>query len=196
MVPVSVLLTGRLVRMRLETARLLLRSAETSDAEFLLRLFTTADVLRYLPVGPPWTIDTARKSIESRRRLEASRGFAPLIAVLKDTEERIGSAGLRPIPDTTEVEIQFHYLPSAWNKGVGTEAAISLLSDGLFSKGLDRIIGLAFPANVGSSRVMEKAGMSFVGPAGYFGIENLRKYVAVRETWRSGVTTNSRSGPN
>ena len=50
--------------MRLETARLLLRSAERSDAGFLLKLFTTADVLRDLPVGPPWTIDTAHKSVE------------------------------------------------------------------------------------------------------------------------------------
>ena len=64
MVSTSVLLTERLVRMRLETARLLLRSAERSDAEFLLKLFTTADVLRDLPVGPPWTIDTAHKSVE------------------------------------------------------------------------------------------------------------------------------------
>ena len=117
MVSTSVLLTERLAGMRLETTRLLLRSAERSDAAFLLKLFTTADGLRYRPVGPPWTIETAHKSIEPRNSREASRGFAPLIVVVKDSEDRIGSAGPRPNPGMTEAEIQFHYLPSAWIKG-------------------------------------------------------------------------------
>jgi hypothetical protein len=36
---------------------------------------------------------------------------------------------------------------------------------------------------VGSWRIMEKAGMRFVGPASYYGLEGLKKYVAERGEW-------------
>jgi len=51
--------------------------------------------------------------------------------------------------------------------------------------GLDRVIAIVMPANIGSCRVVEKAGMRFEGSATYYEIPGLRKYVADRESWRS-----------
>ena len=48
--------------------------------------------------------------------------------------------------------------------------------------GLEQIIAICFPENVGSWRVMEKAGMRYVGMASYYGL-NLKKYIADRTTW-------------
>ena len=169
--------------MRLETDRLELRSAQATDAPFLLSLYTTPEVLRFLPPFPPWTSELALKSIQARQELEAERGFAPLVVVMKESGKKVGSAGLRPVPGGTEVELLYHYLPSAWNRGIGTEAAIALLDFGLQSAKLESVIALAIPANVGSWRVMEKAGMRFLGEASYFGLDGLRKYGADRNTW-------------
>ena len=168
---------------KLETDRLELRSATPEDAELLLKLFSITEVWRFLPPGPPYTLERAHAGIERRIKLEAERGFAPMLVFRKDTGEFIGNAGLQPVPETSEVEIAYHYLPSVWGKGYGTEAAIAILADGLGRLGLSNIIAICIPENVGSWRIMEKAGMRYVGLASYYGLTGMKKYVAVRGEW-------------
>jgi [ribosomal protein S5]-alanine N-acetyltransferase len=167
----------------LETERLVLRPATADDAEHLLKLFSIPEVWRYLPPGPPYTPERAQAGIERRMKLEAERGFSPMLVFRKDTGEFIGNAGLQPIPDTPEVELAYHYLPSAWGQGYGTEAAVAILAHGLGPVGLSQIIAICIPENVGSWRIMEKAGMRFVGLASYYGLDGLKKYVAERGKW-------------
>ena len=69
------------------------------------------------------------------------------------------------------------------------EAARAVLRYGLEDLGLERIIAICFPENVGSWRVMEKAGMRFVGTASYYGLARLKKYVAERGTWSDSSGT-------
>jgi [ribosomal protein S5]-alanine N-acetyltransferase len=168
---------------KLETERLELRSASRADAGLLLKLFSIPEVWRYLPPGPPFTLERAEAGIERRLKLEAERGFSPMLVFKKDNGEFIGNAGLQGVPDTPEVEIAYHYLPSVWGKGYGTEAAIVLLADGLDRVGLDRVIAICVPENVGSWRIMEKAGMQYAGLASYYGLTGLKKYVAERGSW-------------
>jgi hypothetical protein len=49
--------------------------------------------------------------------------------------------------------------------------------------GLDRIMAVAGSANIGSWRVMEKAGMRYQRLVNYYGLEGLKKYVAERSWW-------------
>ncbi|MBV8222104.1 MAG: GNAT family N-acetyltransferase, partial [Candidatus Eremiobacteraeota bacterium] len=49
--------------------------------------------------------------------------------------------------------------------------------------GLDRVVAFVMPANIGSCRVAEKAGMRFTGTTTVYGLENIRKYVAERDWW-------------
>ena len=58
-----------------------------------------------------------------------------------------------------------------------------MLAHGLGPIGLESIMGVVAPENVGSWRVMEKAGMRYEGLADFYGMEGLRKYVAGREWW-------------
>ena len=169
--------------MKLETDRLELRPATHEDAALLLKLFSIPEVWRFLPPGPPFTLERAHVGIERRMKLEAERGFSPMLAFRKDTGEFIGNAGLQVVPDTSEVEIAYHYLPSVWGRGYGTEAAVAILAHGLGPLGLSNIIAICVPANVGSWRIMEKAGMRYVGLASYYGLEGLKKYVAERGKW-------------
>ena len=169
--------------MRLETERLELRSATPADAPNLLALFSSPEVLRYLPPIPPITLERASQAIARRLRMETELGYAPFIILTKDDDQFIGSGGLVPVKDAPDVEIAYHFLPSAWGKGYATEAAAAILGFGFGKARLKEIIGLAFPANVASWRVLEKVGMRYIGTATYFGIEGLRKYLANRETW-------------
>jgi RimJ/RimL family protein N-acetyltransferase len=113
--------------MKLETSRLVLRSATRSDAANIQHLFSNPEVSRYLPPRAPLTLEEAGQFVDRRVRMEAERGYAPLIIESRDGSVFLGSGGLLPAADTQEAEIAYHFLPSAWGKGYATEAARSIL---------------------------------------------------------------------
>jgi RimJ/RimL family protein N-acetyltransferase len=167
---------------RLETERLIVRSFEPRDADDWLALLSDPDVRRYLPPGPAPTRDTFSSALDRRRAMESDRGFAMWAVDAKETGSFIGQCGLYPIEGTgPEIEIAYHYTKASWGKGYGTEAAIAVLGHALGPLGLDRVIALVMEQNLGSRRVVEKAGMRFEGTATYYSIPNLRKYVAARD---------------
>jgi ribosomal-protein-alanine N-acetyltransferase len=169
---------------RIETDRLVIRSAESTDAASLLRLFNDPEVRRFIPPGEPWTIERAAQAVERRRTMERDRGHAPWIIELRETQVFIGSGGIQPVAGTDEVELAYHLLPSAWGQGFATEAVIRILDYGLSEAVLKEIIAVALPENIASCRVLEKAGMRYVGITSYHGLDGLRKYVADR-SWQN-----------
>jgi RimJ/RimL family protein N-acetyltransferase len=169
--------------MRLETSRLVIRSFEPSDADGMLAVFGDPQVRKYLPPFPDPTIESMGKSIDRRMAMERDHGHGLWAVERKDTGELIGDCGLMLVEGTgPEVEIAYHYKRTAWNHGYGTEAAIACLAQGFGPVGLEHIIAICFPENVGSWRVMEKAAMRYEGMARYYGL-TLKKYVADRSTW-------------
>jgi ribosomal-protein-alanine N-acetyltransferase len=48
-----------------------------------------------------------------------------------------------------------------WRRGIGVECAQAWLKFGFEKCGLERIVAVALPDNVGSWRIMEKCGMTF-----------------------------------
>lgn len=111
--------------------------------------------------------------------MERERGFAVWAVDAKDTGGFIGQCGLYPIEGTgPEIEIAYHYTKASWGRGYATEAAIAVLGYAFGPLRLDRVIALVMEQNLGSRRVVEKAGMRFEGTATYYNIPNLRKYVA------------------
>jgi len=105
----------------------------------------------------------------------------------KTTGTFIGQCGLRPVAEGAgpEIDLAYHYTRASWHKGYATEAAVAVLAHGLRPVGLDTIMAVVVPGNVGSWRVMEKAGMRYAGLVDYYGMEGLKKYIAARERWRS-----------
>jgi RimJ/RimL family protein N-acetyltransferase len=173
------------VSTRLETARLVIRSLESRDAESWLAMLSDPEVWRFLPPGPAPTMGTFAEVLERRHAAEREVGYTLWAIEDKATGTFLGQCGIRRIDEGAEPEIElaYHYVRASWNKGYGTEAAIAVLTHGLGPVGLDRIIAVVMPENVGSWRVMEKAGMRYQGLADYFGLEGLKKYVAERDWW-------------
>ena len=99
----------------------------------------------------------------------------------------VGQCGIRPVDEGAgpEIDLAYHYTRASWDKGYATEAVIAVLGHGLGPVGLDRIMAVAVPENIGSWRVMEKAGMHYQGLVNYYGLEGLKKYVAERGRWSS-----------
>lgn len=163
---------------RLETPRLIIRSYQERDAGPWVAMLSDPEVRRYLPPFTPPTVETFHSGMQRRHALEAERGYAMWAVEAKDGGAFIGQCGLNLIGDGPEVEIAYHYRRDYWNQGYGTEAAAAVLAHALGPVGLDRVIGLVVPGNVGSWRILEKVGMRYEGLAGYFGLTGLKKYAA------------------
>jgi RimJ/RimL family protein N-acetyltransferase len=174
------------VSTRLETARLVIRTFESRDAEAWVAMVNDPEVVRFLPPRPDPMMETFAEVIEARHAMEREIGYAMWAVNEKTTGTFVGQCGIRPVDEGAgpEIDLAYHYIRASWNKGYATEAVIAVLGHGLGPVGLDRIMAVALLANVGSWRVMEKAGMRYQGLVNYYGLEGLKKYVAERDWWR------------
>ena len=172
---------------RLETARLIVRTFETRDAGPWVAMVNDPEVRRFLPPGPAPTMETFGAVIEARHAMERDIGYAMWAVDDKTTGAFVGQCGIRPVDEGAgpEVDLAYHYTRASWSKGYATEAVIAVLAHGLGPVGLNQIMAVAMPENVGSWRVMEKAGMRYQGLVDYYGLQGLKKYVAQRDWWRS-----------
>ena len=146
----------------LETERLILRRLSDEHAAFILQLLnepsflrnigdkgvrTKADALEYIRTGP----------ISSYERF----GFGLYLVELKETGASIGLCGLVKRETLKHVDVGFAFLPAFWSKGYATEAAFAVVTYGKDVLGLNRIVAITTPDNLGSIRVLEKLGLRF-----------------------------------
>jgi RimJ/RimL family protein N-acetyltransferase len=144
-------LTAGGVSMRLETARLVIRSFEAHDADPWIALVNDPEVGRFTPPSPPATLETFQGALARRQTMERERGYAMWAVDDKVTDSFIGQCGLYPAEGKgPEVELAYHYTPASWGHGYATEAAIAVLTYAFGSVGLDQVIALMMPENVGS----------------------------------------------
>jgi len=171
----------RRVPLPMETARLVIRSFTLQDAPALHeRVFGDDEAMRFIPRGASTSVERTRGSIERFIRHEREHGFGLWAVELKETGELIGDAGLFLVQGIgPEVEVAYHLGKAWWNQGYATEAATACLRFGFKECGLTEIIAICFPEQAASRRVMEKAGMTYVGPARYYELD-LVKYVKRR----------------
>jgi [ribosomal protein S5]-alanine N-acetyltransferase len=150
-------------------------------------LVTDPEVRRFLPPGPDPTLATFETVLRTRNDMEKEIGYSMWAVDDKATRTFVGQCGIRPVDEGAgpEVDLAYHFFPTTWNRGYATEAAVAVLAYGLGSIGLERIMAVVVPENVGSWRVMEKAGMRYVGRVNYYGMDGLKKYEAERSWWKS-----------
>ena len=143
-------------------------------------------------------MEVAQRIIGERRAMERDVGHAMWAVEEKSTGAFVGQCGLRPVDEGAgpEIDLAYHYASHCWGKGYATEAAIAVIGHGLGPVGLATIMAVVVPQNIGSWRVMEKAGMRYQGIVDYYGMEGLKKYIAARQWWRSPFAScDAQSGP-
>ncbi|MEO3887724.1 GNAT family N-acetyltransferase [Nonomuraea sp. B5E05] len=147
------------MHVHLETERLVLRRFTESDADLLFALHNDPDVMRYLNGGKP----TPREVIvgETLPRFIATGFFA---AAEKSSGEFIGWFHLRA-PEgrpADEPELGYRLHKRAWGKGYATEGSRALVREAFEKQGARRVFAQTMAVNLGSRRVMERCGLTFV----------------------------------
>jgi RimJ/RimL family protein N-acetyltransferase len=171
---------------RIETPRLVIRTFGPRDAGAWIAMVNDPAVNRFQPPTRDATMEAFQQVLERRHAREREIGYAVWAVDDKTTGTFAGQCGIRPVEGNAgpEIDLAYDFAKVFWNKGYGTEAVIAVLAHGLGPLGLDRIMALARPENIGSWRVMEKAGMRYEGIVDSYGLEGLKKYVADGEWWR------------
>jgi [ribosomal protein S5]-alanine N-acetyltransferase len=162
----------------LETERLLLREFDEDDIAAFFVLGSDPAIIRYTgdPGGGFKGIEQALDCLRTRPMTDYQKyGFGRWACVLKARGSVIGFVGLKHLDDLGEVDLGYRFMPAHWGQGYATEASRATLDYGFARLGMTRIIGLVYPKNAASARVLQKVGLAFVGMIEYRG-DNLAKY--------------------
>ncbi len=146
----------------LETERLLIRTIEAEDAAFYLELVNTPGFIANIGDRGLRTIDAAREAIITGPvAMQAARGHAIWLAVLKESGAPIGMSGLIKRDTLQEVDIGYAFLPEHHGKGYAVEAARAVVAYGRETIGLKHLMAIISPGNEASRILLEKIGMRF-----------------------------------
>ncbi len=152
----------------LTTQRLRLRPRTMADLEACVAMDLDPHVSRFIYRQRP---DPAERRAELRARIAAGWPTPGGIWVVEwqDAPDFLGWCGLFPLEDSGVIEIGYRYVPSAWGRGIATEAARAVLDHGFRSLGFDPIVAVTHPANLASQHVLAKIGLMPCGMAWYYG---------------------------
>jgi len=153
------------------TPRLVLRHFERGDLDDLHAMDSDDRVMRYLGSGMKGrTREECEKSIERLvERASTQPGHGLLHASLREGGGFVGGCGLFSVPEGDDIEIAYRLPHACWGRGFATEMARAVLAHGFDHLGLARIVGLTWPENVPSQRVLEKIGMRREDDAEHYG---------------------------
>ncbi|HEU4594899.1 MAG TPA: GNAT family N-acetyltransferase [Pyrinomonadaceae bacterium] len=144
----------------IETERLRLRMYTTADADEQFRITSDEQFRRYFPSHffKP-TRDNTLVAIGRVLEHWNQLGFGYWVVELKEESRMVGYCGLRHLMPSREIELLYGIERAQWGKGLTTEAARASLRFGFEEMKFERVMAITDPENLGSRRVMEKAGL-------------------------------------
>jgi RimJ/RimL family protein N-acetyltransferase len=148
----------------LHTQRLVLRRFTADDLDAIGAVFGDPEVMRY--VGSrraPWTSEEVGDALDRVEAHWREHGFGPLAVIEAAAGVVVGECGLQLLEEGPDIELAYTLARGVWGRGYATEAAAAALKWGFGVLDLARIVGVTYPENVASQRVLEKVGMRRLG---------------------------------
>jgi len=143
----------------LTTERLALRRFTAADIDWLVDLYSDADVTRYL--GGVKSRTQTQTFFETRilQYYDESPGLGIWMTVDRVTGERLGFHLLNHIGGESIIQVGFALAKSAWGAGFASEMATAVVRYGFVDLNLPRIAGIANLGNHASQNVLRKIGL-------------------------------------
>lgn len=150
----------------LETKRFILKNIDLSHLDDLFLLRSDPEVMKYIGNGSIQTKEEVEDFIKCGAGYYEKYGLDFFSVYEKETGEFVGQAGLFHVGfnvNQSDIELAYRLHTKYWNRGYATELAKALIDYGFNKLSLPKIIAALRPENESSRRVMEKAGMSYIG---------------------------------
>jgi ribosomal-protein-alanine N-acetyltransferase len=143
----------------LATERLALRRMTTNDFDWLVDLYSDAEVTQYL--GGTKTRAQVGEMLATRviDYYDAHPGLGLWMTLERSTGCALGFHLLNHIQGETIIQVGYGLTRQAWGQGYATEMAEALLRHGFTNLRLPRIVGMAHMENLASQRVLAKIGL-------------------------------------
>jgi ribosomal-protein-alanine N-acetyltransferase len=141
-----------------DTERLIVRAMTRDDYDNFFLLHGNAEVMRY--IRPVHTREESDARLNDWFAQPYTQPFLGRWAVLeKETNTFIGSFIMAPIPTTPErIQLGYSFLPEYWGQGYGTEVTKAGLDYFRYRTTLQEIYAVIEEPNIGSHKVLLKAG--------------------------------------
>ncbi len=178
----------------LETDRLVLRRFTADDADLIVELDADPEVRRYVQLEPTTREEAADDILPAwLGYYERYPGYGFWAAIERATGDFIGWFHLRPgLTDgrDDEPELGYRLRRASWGRGFATEGSRALIERAFTDLGARRVWAETMTVNAASRRVMEKAGLRFIGPVFHDWPEKLPgdefgdvMYTVTRDQW-------------
>ena len=143
----------------LRTERLLFRRPTMADHSWWMEYHNNAEAIRYMPFSLgseadcrqfiQWTLDRIPRDGTCLNAILEKESLRPVAMIGLLTQE---------VEGTTELEIGYHVLPSAWGKGYATEAALATRAYAYDTLGWTTAISLILDGNDRSAALAARLG--------------------------------------
>lgn len=151
----------------LETKRLILKPLDPSHLDDLIKLRSDPEVMKYIgEEGKVQTKEQVENFVRCGSGYYEEYGLDFFSVFEKHSGEFVGQAGLFHVgfdTNQSDIELAYRLHTKFWNRGYATELAKALIDYGFKTLSLPKIIAAVHPENERSRKVMEKAGMSYIG---------------------------------
>jgi ribosomal-protein-alanine N-acetyltransferase len=156
----------------LETPRTFMREIIGNDFDFLLRMMSDVEVMRYYP--RPYAEKDVREFINRMRARYRDDGCGLWLLIDRERGDPLGRVGLirQPVNGIDEFEIGYMLHRPFWRRGFATEAALAVREYAFTERKLRRVVSLIRPENIASQGVARKLGMEVVGSTEQMGLEH------------------------
>jgi len=152
----------------IETSRLRLRQFTLNDLDELYRIYRDPDLSQYIANEKPLSLEQTKAALTCIIENWQKHNFGVWAVIYKKYQKLIGHCGLKFLENTSEIQVGYLLLKAYWGRGLGTEAASSVLNYGFEVVNLPKIVAVTKPDNIASRRVMEKIGMEYEKDAYYY----------------------------
>lgn len=151
-------MTENEIQARIQTARLILRPFEPSDAKAAFGWLGDPVVMQFTPAGPDKSIEQTRTRLVGYQKHQKAHGFSKWLILEGDSGIAIGDSGLLVLQDYGWVDLGFRFAQPYWGKGLATEVASAWVRTAFDKLGVARLGAFVHPGNVASIRVLERVG--------------------------------------
>jgi len=146
----------------IQTERLLLRKACREDAPAIFNAYAqNPEVTRYMTWKPHNNIQETEQFLSACEELWRSGKDFAYAVTLKENKALIGMFAVHPM--NLKIEVGYGMARSFWGKGYMTEVLRAVIDWAWAQPDIFRVQAICDVENIGSARVMEKAGMTREG---------------------------------
>jgi ribosomal-protein-alanine N-acetyltransferase len=158
----------------IRTRRLLLRTFEKTDLAAFSAVLSDPTTMAVW--GGPYGDERAESELAGYLEHVERHGFAPFAVMFNG--QLIGDIGLQHLEGGPEVELCYRMLPSAWGRGLATEAGDAALAYAFSTLGRSEVLAVIAESNGRSLRLAERLGFVRGATGTYYGQTLLRHHVS------------------